>query len=98
MATPREIRKRAGGSGLMILWDDGHASEWTAQQLRRLCRCAACRDERTGEMILKPEQVSDEIRIGALEPVGRYALGLSFSDGHASGIYSFDHLRNDPAS
>jgi DUF971 family protein len=50
-------------------------------------------DERTGIPILKPEDVSEDVRPVRIEPVGRYAIQFHWSDGHATGIYSFDRLR-----
>lgn len=83
------------GAGMKILWDDGHPSQWSARDLRIQCRCAACRHELTGEQLLKPEAVSQDITIQKADIVGRYALGFHFSDGHNSGIYTFDALRKE---
>ena len=62
--------------------------------LRRACRCAGCINEWSGERIQKPEQVSPDVKPLSIDPVGRYAIHIDWSDGHTSGIYSFDHLRD----
>jgi DUF971 family protein len=49
-------------------------------------------DEWTGKKLLDPGQVPAAITIRALDMVGRYALTFAFSDGHGTGIYSFDML------
>lgn len=90
---PTEIRKRPGGAGMKISWDDGHASEYSAAQLRRSCRCAACRHELTGERILDPASVPETLTIAKADLIGNYAIGFAFSDGHSTGIYSFEWLR-----
>ena len=90
---PTAIRQ-AGPTDLEIVWNDGHASLYPVVFLRRSCRCAACIDEWTGAQILKPEQVPENVKPIRIDPVGRYALHIAWSDGHTSGIYSFDHLRN----
>lgn len=90
--SPAGIRQ-AGPKELEITWTDGHVSVYPVVYLRRSCRCAACIDEWTGERILRPEQVSEDVKPIRIEPVGRYAIHFAWSDGHASGIYSFDHLR-----
>lgn len=93
MVQPTEIRKRPGGAGMKITWADGHVSEYDAKTLRRECRCAACRHELTGERLLDPATVPDNLTILKAEILGQYALGFLFSDGHSTGIYPFDTLR-----
>jgi DUF971 family protein len=89
---PREI-KQAGDTGLTITWGDGLTSEFTAAELRRVCPCAQCVNEWTGQRTLKPETISEELSITDLSVVGRYALNFRWSDGHETGIYSFRYLR-----
>ena len=66
---------------------------YEAARLRRLCPCAQCVNEFTGERVLKAEAVPDELNIEDVEIVGRYALNFRWSDGHDTGIYSFRYLR-----
>ena len=90
---PQEIRKKAGGAGMKLVWPDGHAGDLSAATLRRNCRCAACQHELTGERLLDPKSVPEDLKIEKAEILGRYALSFVFSDGHSTGIYSFDWLR-----
>jgi ATP-binding protein involved in chromosome partitioning len=90
---PREIRKKKDGTGISLVWPDGHESVYTPAQLRSHCRCAACRNELTGERLLNPARVDPDLKIIKMETLGNYALGFLFSDGHGTGIYSFDTLR-----
>lgn len=92
-ARPDEIRK-IGDQGLKIKWSDKTESNWTARELRIACPCAGCRDELSGRRTLNPETIHEDIRIVKMDLVGHYALGIGFSDGHASGIYSFDTLKS----
>lgn len=78
---------------LSIRWSDDAETRYNAVQLRRSCPCASCVNEWTGERILKAESVSDDISIGSTSVVGRYALNFHFSDGHDTGIFSFQFLR-----
>ena len=89
---PREIMQE-GDAALRITWADGHVCQYTAPTLRRRCPCAQCVNEWTGERMLKPETISDELTIENIEIVGRYALTFRWSDGHETGIYSFRLLR-----
>ena len=89
---PREI-KQEGDAGLRITWADDCVCVYSAAELRRHCPCAQCVNEWTGQRVLRPESVSEELTIADLNIVGRYALNFRWSDGHETGIYSFRYLR-----
>jgi len=89
---PREIQQE-GNTGLRITWGDDVVCHYTAPELRRACPCAQCVNEWTGQRTLKPETISDDLTIGDVNVVGRYALNFRWSDGHETGIYSFRYLR-----
>ncbi len=80
-------------SELSIIWSDDRETRYNAPELRRSCPCAACINEWTGEKMLKDESVSNELTFTQISIVGRYALNFHFSDGHNTGIFSFDFLR-----
>jgi DUF971 family protein len=90
---PTEISQESN-SRLRITWADGRVCAYEAPMLRRACPCAQCVDEWTGQRTLRPQAVSDEIEIGDFSIVGRYALNFRWSDGHETGIYSFQYLRD----
>jgi ATP-binding protein involved in chromosome partitioning len=83
----------AGDGGLSILWDDGHASSYTPAHLRLACKCALCEDEWSGERRLQAASIPADIRALSVKPVGRYGVQIGWSDGHSTGIYTFDRLR-----
>ena len=89
---PREI-KQEGDSRLRITWADDFVCHYGAAELRRACPCAQCVNEWTGQRVLQPETVSEELMIADVSIVGRYALNFRWSDGHETGIYSFRYLR-----
>ena len=89
---PKELRQM-GSKNLGIIWNDGHNSLYNVRNLRLQCRCANCIDEWTREKILKDESVPADIKPKRIESVGRYALRIDWSDGHDTGIYTFDNLR-----
>jgi len=78
---------------ISIKWSDEAETHYTAADLRRKCPCASCVNEWTGEKILNAESISDDLTIDSTSVVGRYALNFHFSDGHETGIYSFQFLR-----
>ena len=90
---PREILQESN-SQMRITWADGRVCNYGAVTLRRSCPCAQCVNEWTGERTLKPEAISDEVEIKDVAVVGRYALNFRWSDGHETGIYSFQYLRD----
>jgi DUF971 family protein len=89
---PREIMQESDAL-VRITWADGRACRYTAPDLRRACPCAQCVNEWTGERVLKPEAISEQLIINNVAIVGRYALNFQWSDGHETGIYSFRYLR-----
>ena len=89
---PREIMQD-GDAGLRISWADGRECIYKAPDLRRACPCAQCVNEWTGQRVLQPEAISEQLSIQDISIVGRYALNFRWSDGHETGIYSFRYLR-----
>jgi len=90
--------------GIEIDWKDGHHSSYDNTWLRDWCPCATC----TGSHGTEPRQKESEspapagnpfqmfkpkIKMLSIEPVGSYAMRISWNDGHDTGIYSYDHLR-----
>lgn len=105
---PAEVKVRVStGAGVDIVWSDGHASHYDFTFLREQCPCAMCDDERQKKAtavahagsgnaaglgpalpMFKPRPTAR-----AAKAVGNYALQIDFSDGHTTGIYSYDYLR-----
>src|ERR1700730_3999795 len=90
---PREISQESN-THLRITWGDDRVCNYEAAMLRRVCPCAQCVNEWTGQHTLHPLAVPDAVEINDLTIVGRYALNFRWSDGHETGIYSFQYLRD----
>lgn len=95
--SPKSLK--ADRETLLMQWSDGvtHRIPWKV--LRERCPCATCRQKRAEPPapapmfnILKPEEAGP-VRATGMFPVGNYAYQIDFSDGHNSGIYSLDLLR-----
>lgn len=93
--------ERQGDAAIEIGWSDGTSSHWTAAELRKACPCASCRQERCPEesetnappsLPVLSAAEAKPLQIESMRPVGSYAYGIAFSDGHSSGIYTFDLL------
>jgi len=95
---PTNVTKK-DSAALQIEWDDGHASIYELKFLRRSCPCATCREARNAPpanplRILSPSEViASNLDVTQAEVVGRYAISFQWNDGHNTGIYSFDFLR-----
>lgn len=92
------------GAGVDIVWVDGHASHYEFSYLRDECPCATCNDERSkkeafaaapaGTAFPPLPMYKPKVSAQAATVVGNYAVQITFSDGHATGIFSYDHLRS----
>lgn len=94
---PTAIRRRDDGS-IEITWSDAAEGVATPRLLRDACPCASCREKRTEPpgasllQVLSPEEIAP-LTITGMNPVGQYAYKIAFSDGHDSGIYTLEYLR-----
>ena len=104
MARQRKRRPTAitlTGEHLEIAWSDGTSSRALLGELRRSCPCAMCREARraiepsaTGELpVLAGEAETATARALKFDYVGRYGLRITWADGHDTGIYTFEALR-----
>ena len=89
---PAEIG-RANQHDVKIVWQDGHESVYPAREMRLACPCAGCVDEMTGAVRVIATSIPQDVRPLKIDVVGRYAISIHWSDGHNTGIYSFEHLR-----
>jgi DUF971 family protein len=85
--------------GIHIGWKDGHVSDYGLQYLRDKCPCASCTGAhgtppRAAQAASPFPMFQPALRMTGAEPVGSYALRIAWSDGHSSGIYSWEHLRS----
>ena len=90
--TPTEIAQD-GPDHLRIAWQDGQVSRYSVRALRLACPCARCIEEMTGRPLLKEDDVPEDVKPVRISPVGRYAVQIAWTDGHDSGIYTFENLR-----
>jgi DUF971 family protein len=96
-ATPVKL-VMAAPNRLRIDWSDGAAREYTVRELRDGCPCATCREKRSHPQpppllpVLSAAE-AQPLAIRAMKPVGNYAYAIDFSDGHDTGIYTIEYLR-----
>lgn len=87
---PRDI---VYADDLTIQWRDDVVGHYPFRYLRNVCPCAGCVNELTGEKVLDPASIPEDIHIRKADYVGNYALRINWSDGHDTGIYAFSFLR-----
>jgi DUF971 family protein len=87
--TPTEIRLDASRTQLSVTWENGATSTYAASLLRQ---CA--RDAGSVRMALNDWAMpaTPDLSITAIDPIGNYAIRLTFSDGHDRGIFPWPYL------
>lgn len=89
---PSEIKLHQKSRRLELIYEGGEAYSLDFEYLRVYTPSAEARGHGPGQEILQTGKRNVEIE--RIEPVGTYALRLVFSDGHDSGLYSWDMLYN----
>jgi DUF971 family protein len=90
---PPEAIELTPANEIRILWRGGPAVTIPAKGLRDFCPCAGCIEEGTGRKLLDPATIPDDIRPLEIAPVGSYAVQVHWSDGHSTGLYTWETLR-----
>ena len=103
-AYPTDI-KRVSTESLEIKWSDGKEKVLDSKMLRLNCPCAVCKEKRGDTSHSQPltpkksmlkvvdSSIDEEIKLVKIWQVGQYAIGMLWGDGHQTGIYTFDYLR-----
>lgn len=87
---PQRIHR--GGREIVIAWTDDHVGTYQARALRLACHCAMCREEMSGRALLDPATIPDAIEAESIALVGSYGVKIRWSDGHDTGIYTYEYL------
>ncbi|MHC4094378.1 MAG: gamma-butyrobetaine hydroxylase-like domain-containing protein [Planctomycetota bacterium] len=93
---PTDLKLKLAEQQLLVQWQDGKRSVYDAVTLRRKCPCATCRTDRdkrshsTLPMLNVLPNV--DIRLTGAELIGQYAIKLTWSDGHDTGIFDYRYL------
>ena len=87
---PTDIRLHQLSRKLEISFDNGAGFSLPCEYLRVYSPSAEVRGHGPGQEVLQTGK--EEVNIVGIEPVGQYAVKLTFSDGHDTGLYSWDYL------
>lgn len=88
---PVEIRLHQDRKKLTVCFDDGQEFHLSAEYLRVLSPSAEVQGHSPEQRVTVPGKI--DVSLSAVDPVGNYAVRLTFSDGHNTGIYSWAYLR-----
>jgi ATP-binding protein involved in chromosome partitioning len=94
VAKHRTPQMHTDATHLHMNWSQDEQISVPFRRLRSSCPCAVCVDEITGQRRLDPDSVPDDIKPLKIIPLGNYAVGIEWSDGHASGIYSYEMIQS----
>jgi len=107
--TPHPVRlEKTDDRCLVIEWSDDLQQKIPFRKLRDGCRCAHCIDKQMETLTEKPDgekklsnalpvlslAETQPLDVVSMHPVGNYAYNIRFTDGHSSGIYTFELLRS----
>ncbi len=80
------------GAGVIVTLAHGERRVVQPAALRKACRCAHCVEEFSGKPLLDPASVPDSVYPRSMQPMGNYAVAVTWSDGHASSIYPYETI------
>lgn len=89
--TLTEVRRMPQERRLRLTFSDGHSAEYGYDYLRGWCPCAMCQGH--SGLTIRYLPAAGPVTAESIQPVGNYAISFAWSDGHATGIYRFDFLR-----
>ncbi|QDT39182.1 DUF971 domain-containing protein [Stratiformator vulcanicus] len=92
-SAPTDIRAVTDRATFEIDWPDRKTSKLPFRFLRGRCPCASCVNEFTGERVVGPKNVAEDIAPYGLDLAGNYALKIRWNDGHDTGLFTWTYLR-----
>jgi DUF971 family protein len=87
---PTELHLHQVSRTLEVAFEDGRSFTLPVEYLRVFSPSAEVRGHGPGQEVLQVGK--REVNVSAIDPVGMYAVKLVFTDGHDTGIYSWDYL------
>ena len=94
---PGRIHADRTARTLDIEWTDGHRTSYGFERLRWMCPCAFCRGEagQPGWLDSNPTLTEAQVTLTDMALVGQYAVQPTWADGHHTGYYTFQRLREE---
>lgn len=92
ISPPIDIKANTQAGTLDLTWKPGETARLEFKAVRGACACASCVNEWTGQPILDPATIPADIHIKGMQLVGHYALRITWSDGHDTGLFTWKRL------
>ena len=92
-AHPTEIRFVEDELLLDVTFSDDEEREYDTRILRGYCPCAHCQGHTPRPLNWNPPGARNQVIIADISQVGNYAMCIAWADGHNTGVYAFDLLR-----
>ncbi|QED28969.1 DUF971 domain-containing protein [Microvenator marinus] len=92
---PTEVEYLSASGELRVLFSDGYEVKFSSEKLRGYCPCAHCQGHSGGPLKWNPIRTPLAAQIRDVSAVGNYGMCIAFEDGHDTGIYAFDVLRDE---
>ncbi|MBL8015915.1 MAG: DUF971 domain-containing protein [Ignavibacteria bacterium] len=93
-----KFKRNPEANSFQIEFDNGFKAELSAEKLRNNCPCAECSGEEVLLYKYAPAKQKDltpeSYQLDKAQMVGNYAIQLSWKDGHNTGLYNWDYLRD----
>jgi DUF971 family protein len=89
---PAAFRALTDKACIEIEWRDGTTDRLPFRFVRGRCPCARCVDEMTGVRTLDVNTIPADVALKQVEPCGNYAVKIVWSDGHESGLFTWEYL------
>ena len=87
--------QRISPDAVRVIWNDGHEGDYPVLYLRKRCPCAGCSAaSRSTSLPVIPAGLPQRMELAKVTAMGNYAIGFHFNDGHTTGIYSYEYLRD----
>jgi Mrp family chromosome partitioning ATPase/DUF971 family protein len=93
ISKPEKPEVETTPSHILLQWPGKPVVRVANRDLRLACSCALCVDERSHQPILDPASIPEDIHAVEVRIIGNYALGITWSDGHATGFFPYKRLR-----
>ena len=91
MAWPTDLMVKEQGRRLEVVYDDGVTAALSAERLRVNSPSAEVQGHSPSQR--KEVKGKENVRIVELKPIGNYAIQIVFDDGHDTGLFTWDYLR-----
>ncbi|MBL4885855.1 MAG: DUF971 domain-containing protein [Planctomycetaceae bacterium] len=91
---PSVLRAHLQRQAIELSWPDCDQTSFVPfRKLRGCCPCASCVNEMTGVRTYHESDTAEDVHPQKLDLVGNYAVRITWSDGHNTGLFTWDYLR-----